>query len=166
MPGADSALTSGRHEYDVKAAVLYRCLELVQWPAHSNSTSAPPAPITIGLLGKNPFGKSLDSFARKTLSGRPLVVTSLASLSQAAECNLVFVSSSERKHAGKILTKIAGLPILTIGESPGFIEAGGVINFVLDGNNIRLDVNSAAAQKVGLVLDPHLLKLAPPTSSP
>jgi hypothetical protein len=169
----------GQTESDVKAAVLFRCLELIQWPAGSAGVSQPidspggagvspaatsPIPIKIGVLGKNPFGNSLDSFAKKTLSGRPLVVTNLARITQPLDCDLIFIGSSEKKQTAKILKKLDGLPILTVGETPGFTEAGGMICLLRDGKNLRLDVNAAAAQKAGLVLDPQLIKLTRPAS--
>jgi hypothetical protein len=160
---ADSA--PGQTESDVKAAVLFRCLELVQWPPGSAGVSpaaSSPIPIKIAVLGKNAFGNSLDSFAKKTLSGRPLLVTNLARITQPPGCDLIFIGSSEKKQTAKILKKLDGLPILTVGETSGFTEAGGMICLLRDGKNLRLDVNAAAAQKAGLILDPQLLKLTRP----
>ena len=166
LPGAGTNAPAGQNEYDVKAAVLYRCLELVQWPAPLGVAAGPQTPIKIGVLGKNPFGASLDSFSRKVLVGRPLVVTRLSSVAEAAGCNLVFISASEKKQTSKILKNLAGLPVLTVGETPGFVEAGGMLNLVLDGKNLRLDVNKAAADKAGITFDPQLVKLAQLTTNP
>jgi len=165
MKGISDDSAPGQTESDIKAAVLFRCLELVQWPTGSagvSPASSSPAPIKIGVLGKNPFGNSLDSFAKKTLSGRPLLVTNLARITQPPGCDLIFIGSSEKKQTAKILKKLDGLPILTVGETPGFTEAGGMICLLRDGKNLRLDVNPAAAQKAGLILDPQLLKLTRP----
>jgi hypothetical protein len=167
MKGIPDDSAPGQTESDVKAAVLFRCLELVQWPPGSvgvSPASSPLTPIKIGVLGKNPFGNSLDSFAKKTLSGRPLLVTNLARITHPPGCDLLFIGSSEKKQTAKILKKLDGLPILTVGETPGFTEAGGMICLLRDGKNLRLDVNPAAAQKAGLVLDPQLLKLTRPPS--
>jgi len=179
MKGISDDSAPGQTESDIKAAVLFRCLELVQWPPGSagvssaaaspgsggvSPASSSPIPIKIAVLGKNPFGNSLDSFAKKTLSGRPLLVTNLARITQPPGCDLIFIGSSEKKQTAKILKKLDGLPILTVGETPGFTEAGGMICLLRDGKNLRLDVNAGAAQKAGLVLDPQLLKLTRPPS--
>jgi hypothetical protein len=166
LPGTGTNSSAGQNEYDVKAAVLFRCLELVQWPTPIGSAPAAQTPIVIGVLGKNPFGASLDSFSRKVLAGRPLVVTRLSNVADVAGCNLVFISASEKKQTAKILKKLAGLPVLTVGETPGFVEAGGMLNLMVDGKNLRLGVNKAAAEKAGIILDPQLVKLAQLTTNP
>jgi hypothetical protein len=154
----DDSLIVGQLEYDVKAALLYRCLELVQWPG--NVSASEPPTLTVGILGKNPFGESLDCLRGKTIGGRKLVVTKLSRVSHASRCHLLFISASETKRTAKILDSLAPLPVLTIGEIPGFTEQGGIINLLLEGKNIRLEINQAAAEKVHLQIDPKLIKLA------
>jgi len=147
-------------EYVVKAAMLYRCAELVQWP--SNAAAAAEPTLTIGVLGKNRFGKSLDRLAGKTVSGRKLVVRKFSRVSKAASCQLVFVSASEIKRTPKILETLAAFPVLTVGEAPGFAELGGMINLLLQDKYIKLEVNPVAAEKARIVLDPRLVKMALP----
>jgi hypothetical protein len=154
----DGAAITGKLEYDVKAAILYRCLELVQWPSTNSAPSLPN--LTIGILGKNQFGDSLDFLTGKNVAGRRLSVTKVSRLARAARCQLLFVSASELKRTPQILDSLGTLPVLTIGEIPGFTESGGMINLLLEGKNIRLEVNQVAAEKAGLQLDPRLVKLA------
>ena len=154
----DGSVTTGKFEYDVKAALLYRCLELVEWPA--NASSSGTSALTVGILGKNPFGESLDCLRGKTIAGRKLVVTKLSRVTHASRCQLLFISASETNRTSKILDGLAPLPVLTVGEIPGFTEQGGIINLLLEGNNIRLEINQAAAEKAHLQIDPNLIKLA------
>ena len=157
-PTADGVKPSGSLEYDVKAALLYRCLELVQWP--SGATPAGEPTITVGLLGKNPFGKSLNHLAGKTISGRRLVVKNFKRATEAESCQLLFVASSETKRMSKILKNVASFPVLTVGESPGFGEQGGMINLLLVGKNIRLEINPAAVEQARIVMDPKLISMS------
>jgi hypothetical protein len=55
---------------------------------------------------------------------------------------------------------VRGLPILTVGEAPGFAEHGGVIRFVLEDNRVRFEVNVAAAHQADLTISSRLLTLA------
>jgi hypothetical protein len=43
---------------------------------------------------------------------------------------------------------------------PEFTRRGGIIQFLLDGNRVRFDINLAATERVGLNLSSELLKLA------
>src|SRR5436305_10686532 len=85
--------TNGRPEYDVKAVIIYRCLELARWPAQALPSKA--RSLRIGILGHNQFGPSLKFLKGKKISGRKLVVTEVSGLAEARRCQLVFISSSE-----------------------------------------------------------------------
>ena len=79
---------------------------------------------------------------------------------------MVFVSSSESTRTSKIIKALGGLPVLTMGETPGFVEQGGMINLLLEGKNIRLEINQTAVEKAGFVIDPQLTKLVPVITDP
>jgi hypothetical protein len=49
---------------------------------------------------------------------------------------------------------------LTISDTPGFVQAGGIIELKLRAGRIRFDINQGAARQVGLKLSSQLLKLA------
>jgi len=55
---------------------------------------------------------------------------------------------------------VKGLPILTVGETPGFAERGGVIRFTLEDNRVRFEVNVDAAHQADLNISSRLLTLA------
>ena len=50
--------------------------------------------------------------------------------------------------------------MLTVGESPEFLDQSGVINFLLKDSSVRFEINLAAAQAAKVKLDANLLRLA------
>jgi hypothetical protein len=52
------------------------------------------------------------------------------------------------------------MPILTVSDAPGFVNRGGMIEFVLDSNRVRFEINLAAARAAGLNLSSELLRVA------
>jgi hypothetical protein len=65
-------------EYPVKAAFLYHFVEFVEWP---RASPLPPSKVTIGVLGRDPFGDVLDkAILGKTVAGRTLVIRRFASI--------------------------------------------------------------------------------------
>jgi len=72
----------------------------------------------------------------------------------------VFVSSSETNRLKDILAALDKANILTVSDIPQFSKLGGMIQFVLDGNKIRFEVNLTAAENAGLTLSSELLKVA------
>ena len=60
----------------------------------------------------------------------------------------------------KVIQSLGGVPVLTVGESSGFCRWGGMVNFRLDGQNLRLEINDTAARQSGLRVSAQLLELA------
>lgn len=146
-------------EYRVKAAFLYNFAKFVEWP--TQAFKGPSDPIVIGVLGKDPFGDALVAAAAgKTLGGRGFLVREVTDPQQAAQCHILFVSSSERKRLGSLIAQIAGLAILTVGESDNFTAEGGVVNFKIESGTVRFQINVEAARKQQLHISAKLLSLA------
>jgi hypothetical protein len=59
-----------------------------------------------------------------------------------------------------VIRMLRWLPILTIGETPGFAERGGIIRFTLEDNRVRLEANVEAARQANLTISSRLLTLA------
>lgn len=159
---AQSSDSSASSEYLIKAGFIYNFAQLVQWP--SVAFSQPDSPIVIGILGTDPFGPTIDRvIENKKLDGRNLVVRRLKwgkDLKDLKDCNILFVSSSETQHIDEVVNMVKWLPILTIGETPGFAARGGIINLTLEGNKVRFEVNIEAAKQARLNISSRLLVLA------
>jgi hypothetical protein len=147
------------NEYQVKAAFLYNFAKFVEWPPQA--FKSPSDPIVIGVLGKNPFGDALAAAVeRKTWEGRTFQVREISTAQQAAGCQIVFISSSERKRLGALLTGIGNAAVLTVGETDNFTTTGGIVNFKIDGGSVRLQINMEAARRQQLHISAKLLSLA------
>jgi hypothetical protein len=157
--GMDSSDSS---EYLIKAGFIYNFAKLVEWP--TASFAQPDSPIVIGILGEDPFGATLDRIvADKKINGRGLAVKRLKwskDSKDLKDCNILFVSTSEKEHIESVIETMKGLPILTIGDAPGFAKRGGVMNFVLEDNKVRFEVNVEAAKHADLTISSRLLTLA------
>lgn len=146
-------------EYRVKAAFLYNFVKFVEWPPQTFKSAVEP--IVIGVLGKDPFGDALAAVtAGKTFEGRTFQVRDVKDAPQAEGCQILFISSSERKRLESLLGQLAGHAVLTVGEADDFAADGGIINFKIEGGTVRLQINVAAARKQQLQISAKLLSLA------
>jgi hypothetical protein len=163
--GAQAGDASDSSEYLVKAGFIYNFAKFVEWP--STAFAEPDAPIVIGVLGTDPFGDIINRVVEgKKIGSRGFVVRrfkwskELKDLKEFKECRILFVSSSEKLHFEEIVEAVKGLPILTVGETPGFAERGGMIRLMLEDNRVRFEVNVAAARDGNLNISSRLLTLA------
>ena len=144
-------------EYQVKAAFLLNFARFVEWP----STGAAQDPLVIGIVGKNPFGDSLDRAVNgKSANGRSLIIRHLSDLSGLQSCNLVFFPAAENRRFPQAAAALANSSILTVGESDGFAARGGMINFVVRDGRVLFEVNPAAASRARLKISSKVLQLA------
>jgi hypothetical protein len=138
---------------DIKAADLYHFIRYVDWPNYGDT-------ITIGVLGDNPFGAALTPLNGKMVKGRRLVVKQLSSVRDSQNCQVLFVSSSEKQRLQEIFENLKYAHVLTVGEMEGFAQSGGIINFVGERNKVHFEINVDAARRTGLSISAELLKLA------
>jgi hypothetical protein len=143
-------------EYDVKAAFLYNFTKFVEWPA----STLPDDTLRLCVLGEDPFGKTLQTVAGEEVAGRKLIVLSTEKLSDPTGCQVLFISRSERERMPQILSSLRGVPVLTVGDTRGFLEQGGIINFTFEGSKVRFEINQESAERAGIKISSKLLRLA------
>ena len=113
------------------------------------------------VLGQDPFGADLDAaVAGETIGRAHMVAKRISRPQDAVDCRILFISSSEVSQWKEILAGLRTLSVLTVSDMPQFARRGGIIQFLLDGNRVRFDINLAATERVGLNLSSELLKLA------
>jgi YfiR/HmsC-like len=163
--GAQAGDASDSSEYLVKAGFIYNFAKFVEWP--STAFAEPDSPIVIGVLGTDPFGDIINRVVEgKKIGARGFVIRrfkwskELKDSKDFKECRILFVSSSEKMHFEEIVEAVKGLPILTVGETPGFAERGGMIRLMLEDNRVRFEVNVDAAHDGNLNISSRLLTLA------
>jgi len=143
-------------EYRLKAAFLYRFPEFVAWPS---SALEGRQTFDLCVLEPNPFGDALDALAEgESLDGRPVVVRHVKA-DGASGCQVLYLSDRFANRPA-LIRRLAQTPVLTVGESPHFLDEGGVIQLRLVSGRVRFDVDTDAAERAGLRLSAQLLRLA------
>lgn len=143
----------------VEAVFLFNFTQFVDWPPQAFADAA--APIVIGVLGSDPFGATLDEVVRgEAVKGRPLVVHRGQHIEELVDCQILFISRSERTHLAPLLAMLKGRNVLTVSDLDEFASVGGMICFVLVDNKVRLRVNPEAAKAAGLTVSSKLLRVA------
>jgi hypothetical protein len=156
-PAAESV---NQLEYNVKAAFLYSFGRYVEWP--ESLFSDKESPFVIGVYGKNPFGEVLERIAKtRTIQGRRIEVKIIDSIDGLADCQLIFIPQNVSvEQQRKIVDKVKGTPLLLVGETAKFAEIGGDVNFFMEGDHVRFEINVDTLRNKKLLIDAKLLSLA------
>ncbi|PYU23080.1 MAG: DUF4154 domain-containing protein [Acidobacteria bacterium] len=156
-PSCVHAQKSNPTEYEVKAAYLYDFGKFVAWPP--KVAAADDFPICV--LGADPFGATFDAtIAGETIDGKKVVVNRIAKPREAVSCRILFISASEESQLKEILATLDKTSVLTVSDISQFTRRGGMIQFVIDANRVRFEVNVTNAERAGLTLSSQLLKVA------
>jgi hypothetical protein len=144
-------------EYAVKAAFLVNFAEFVGWPADARETDEP---VTIGVIGGDPFGGALDGIvAKKNANGRRYVVRRCKDLDDVEACHILFVTNTDAERTREIVRGLLERPVLTVGETKEFAQCGGIVRFFVHEDRVRFEINEAAARRARLKLSAKLLRL-------
>ncbi len=154
-----SQAQSNQEEYQVKAAFLYHFAQLVEWPVNT------PQPADHAMLfctvGDDPFQGELEAtVAGKSIGSRVIRVRHLQRSENMQDCQIVFLGKGESHRIPSEMADLKKAPVLTIGETTGFLEAGGMVGFLTVEHKIRFAINLDAANAAGLRIGSRLLVLA------
>jgi hypothetical protein len=172
-------------EYEVKAAFIYNFMKFIQWPGDKEIKTGKndtPEPITIAILGNNPFNAAFQYMLDKNIQGRPIRLMPIESfenfrssypsmqsalaaykqtyLSRLRQCHLLFICDSERNALPELLEMTTGHVLVTVSDAADFAAEKGMIGFVKENNKVRFEVNLDAAQAENIKISSQLLGLA------
>lgn len=155
-----SAQENKPSEYAVKAAYLYNFGKFVQWPA-GTAPEGSGSDFLICVLGPDPFGSTLDETVKgESIEGQPLATRRIDKVESVDGCRILFISATLKERLNMILQALQSKPVLTVSDTPDFCNRGGMVQFVLQGDKVRFEVNLAPAEKAGVTLSSQLLKVA------
>jgi hypothetical protein len=136
---------------------IYRLTKFVEWPEDASAQ----APLTVCVIGNNALADLLEGVAKpQPTSDRGFAVRRINGASEARNCQVLYLAASQRRRVRAILSAISGSGILTIGETEGFTIQGCVIDFWIEANKLRFEVNTNAAARAHLKISSKLLSLA------
>jgi hypothetical protein len=146
-------------EYRSKAKFLASFPSFVDWP--DAAFLSQQSPFAICVRGDFSFGTSLAQLARSSSPhGRRVEVRWVHQDTELRNCQVVFISRSEVRRYPKLLQSLAGTGVLTVGETPDFLAAGGIISFTVENDALQFEVNLLAADSARLKISSRLLALA------
>ena len=162
-----------RLEYEIKAAFLVNFAKFSQWPAAKEDINKP---IFIGVIGLSPFSKEVtDALESKKVNERTVKINSFAgykehkklpkeefekTVSELQACHILFICQSESDIFNEINEAVSNSSVMTVSDIPGFVDAGGIINFVIDNTKVGFEVNVKAATDAKIEIRSQMLRVA------
>ena len=175
--------SASQREYKVKAAFVYNFLKFVVGgrfgPSDDGDKSKadPNGTIVVAVCGKVPARESFAELQDKLIKDKHVKVRFFKGfedlndseqkipdqhpqMDEIRKCHVLFLCPSEKPFLSRILPPLQQEGILLVGDTPGFLEAGGTINLVIEEKKVRFEINLAAAARGKLKIRSSLQRLA------
>jgi len=153
-PGALEGQSEASRSLRIKAGFLYNFARFIEWPPSGRVN------VDICVLGDPAATVAVESIAGKIARGHTVRVAAHASPRDVRQCHIVFVGPEWAARLPEVLQALEGTDVLTVGDSAGFAEAGGMIGLKLSRNRFLLEINVTAIRSAGLQVSSQLLALA------
>jgi len=140
----------------IKSTFIYNFAKSFQWP-ESNTDQ-----FSIAILGNN---QSLLNYLSemsntKMIGTKKIIVKNYTSVSEISKPEILYILPDKSSSLADAVSKFKGKGTLLIAEKTVSAMAGAAINFVIDNNNIKFELNKTSAGKTGLVVSTKIETLA------
>lgn len=141
----------------IKAVFIYNFTRYIEWPSDYQTGE-----FTIGILGQNDaLVQELTKMSKvKKVSNQSFSIRSYTSLSDINNPHILYIPDDNTGELTKVVTKLNGKSTLIVTERPGMAKKGSAINFVVEGNRQKFELNKSNVERHNLKVASALEKLA------
>lgn len=143
-------------EPDLKAAILVNMLLFVDWPTPQGRS---PDRLTVCYLAGSPVATALAQLGGKLLKGQPLQVVRVDA-AMLGGCQVLYLSPTDATGLPRLTTSLPGRGILLVGDSPGYLQRGVMLNLEIEGGRVVFDIDLRSVRQSGLTVSSKVLRLA------
>lgn len=143
-------------EPELKAAILANMLLFVDWPAQGAQA---PNRLTVCYLDAGPVAAALLQLDGKVLKGKPLHVVRVDAATISG-CHALYVSPLDAASLPLVVPSLRASGILLVGDSPGYLQRGVMLNLEIDGGRVAFDIDLRSIRHAGLSVSSKVLRLA------
>ncbi len=144
---------------ELKAAFIVNFLRFVDWPPEH--VPASDRPYVVAVLSDRDLERAVRAAsAGQNVEGRGIAVRAVSSVDEAGDAHLLFIGGTEERRLGSLVQQLSGQQVLTVGDTPGYGQAGVMLNLFVANQRVQFEANTTAASRAGIQLRSSLLRLA------
>ena len=153
------AIAEDRLAVAVKVAFVANFAHFTTWPDDAFADAV--APIDLFVYGGERTWEAFGSIDGKPVGARKIRVRLMRPAETVDRCHMMFFDQDvDRSVLSTALATVKNRPVLTVGETPDFINLGGVINISIKNDRFHFEIEPVRASRRGLKISSRLLKLA------
>jgi len=115
---------------------------------------------TITVLN-NPFGNLFDSvYYNKKIKSKPVKINYIKNIDDLNNTDILYISNVDNEELSNIIQKTNGKNILTVSDTRGFAQRGGVLQLYFVSQKLKLKINLNSAKEQSLKIKSTLLRIS------
>lgn len=139
----------------IRASIIEKVASFIEWP------SLDQAQFNLCAFDNTPLLPALQTYyANSFFKEKPIKLVTLRTVTAISACQIIYLASSETQKLDAILRQIEDRPILIVSEKQDAVSLGVHVDFFVDDNRLRLEINRTALTKNRLKASYHLLGVA------
>jgi hypothetical protein len=136
------------NENTIKAAYIERITRFVEWPDNNNSLSSDK--FVLGVFEESEFFSTLtDVFKEKQIKNHNVLVITINNPEQLNTCNLCYISEKAKTLISRFVDAANSSGVLLVSESTDFCKKGVHINFYLEDEKLKFEINEKSINSAG-----------------
>ena len=164
--GIDQVFSRSVEKQSVLAVLTLNIARFTIWPEFIfNNTEST---LNMCIYGDNVIHQAFESIDNKVINNNSTTINiiNLSKLHNLNRCQLLYLGELKQNKLAHLLIELKTQPILTIGETMAFIQAGGMIRLENNKGKIQLTINLPRVKQAQLIISSRLLKLAKIVNAP
>jgi hypothetical protein len=141
--------------YLVKSVTLYKICLFTMWPEKDAAKEA----FNIIILGQLPKGNKISIPDEKRHKGRKIIIKEIQMLSEIEKCDVLFITSSMNDRLESVLASVKKRPILTFADTQGFAQRGVMVNFYIEEDKVKFELNRREIFNSPLKMSPQIFSI-------
>jgi hypothetical protein len=155
--GTGGTLSAQYNPDVIKAVYLERITRFIEWPVTNSERDS--TVFIIGIYEEAEFFNSLtEIFKDKTIKGKKVSVIKITGVDQVKSCDICYLSVKGKTAINKFVSEANRNGVLLMSETGDFGEKGVHINFYLEDEKLKFEINKQSIDSGKFKISSLLLK--------
>lgn len=143
---------------DKEEDFIYNLIKFTNWEEYVLESEAP---FLVGVFNSEAIYETMSIFFKgKKCFEKNIKVKNILAFSNFYDFDIIYLPEDNKKWADKIIELCFDYDIISItSNNSGFCKKGGIINLETESEELKIQVNNAAALKNNIYFSPQLLNL-------
>jgi hypothetical protein len=145
----------------IKAIYIYNFTKYIEWPDNYKQGN-----FVIGFLGSNTalLNDLIEMSKTKKVGSQDIQIRNITTIGDAEQFNIIYILSDNSAKLKEVLSKVKKRSTLIVTDKPGLAKEGAGINFVIEQNKQKIELNKGNIEKYKLKVATTLVDMAIPVN--